>query len=424
MDIQFVTDEPLDSAWVRYRCLNLQEQLAAQGITSSLSQLGQINRLVLTGDVLVLYRVRLRERTQHLVEAARAAGLAVVYATDDLMFAPDAYVKAFLDHTGRSHSEPPPPGVSVWDYCRNYLDSRRQAMLLCDGVVVSTEYLAARVRAVGKPAFIIRNGLAEEMEASARAVLRDRSLTGGRVMVGYLSGTATHDQDFGEIEGILRRVLRRHRHVYFTAVGPVDLPTGWRRFGSRVRRLPLVPWRDLPSLIAELDINLAPLDMLQSFNHAKSEVKWLEAGAVGVATLASATAGFREAVRHGDTGLLANTPEDWERFLEELVTQPELRARLGMAARREVEQKYTLKAYAPTTAAVFTEIAHAYARHPAGGAGAPPRPREISFPPARPPLGLIARVRRVAGQTGRNVKRLLNPFFWERVLRRWEGRGD
>jgi glycosyltransferase involved in cell wall biosynthesis len=239
-------------------------------------------------------------------------------------------------------------------------------------------------------------------------------------MLGYLSGTDTHDHDFGAVAEAVGAVMRRHDHVYLTVIGPLELPALLSAFGTRVRRCPFLAWQSLPHAIAQLDVNLAPLDLLQPFNHAKSEVKWLEAAALGVVTIASRAQGLGEAVRHGETGLLANTPAEWDRMLEDLVTQPELRARLGEAARREVEQRYRIKALGPKTAQTFMDIAQHYTRF----SETPSEPVVVSLPRRSRRLPLAGRLRRVAGQTVRNVKRLLNPFFWERVLDRWEGKSE
>ncbi len=417
MEIHFLTDEPLDSAWVRYRCVHLQEQLASQGITASLDHVATARSVSLPGEVVVLFRTAYGERIQRVVDVCRARGKAVVFGTDDLLFTFDFVWKQLQDQKA-SRPEGRGQPIAADDYWHAYMQRRRETLLRCDGALVSTEFLAARVRALGKPAWVVRNGLSAEMERQAREVGRDRDGTGGRVMLGYLAGTATHDYDFGEIAGVVAGLMRRHPHVYLTVVGPVNVPGCLEEFGTRVRRCPLLAWRHLPGVLGNLDINLAPLDMLTLFNHAKSEVKWLEAAAVGVVTVASRTAGFSEAVRHGETGLLAGTPAEWERMLEDLVTQPELRARLGSAARREAEQRYTVKAQGPQTAQVFAEIAQASGRVPGGDGPGP----VVHLPPAAGRrLGLRARLGRVIGQTARNVKRLLNPFFWERVLRRWEG---
>ena len=65
------------------------------------------------------------------------------------------------------------------------------------------------------------------------------------------------------------------------------------------------PGSSCPALLRDLDVNLAPLAPGSRFNEAKSAIKWLEAALVETPTVATPTEPFREAIDHGDTGLLA-----------------------------------------------------------------------------------------------------------------------
>lgn len=73
---------------------------------------------------------------------------------------------------------------------------------------------------------------------------------------------------------------------------------------------PFVDWKKLPSLIAEVDINLAPLEQ-SIFNEAKSENKWVEAALVKVPTVASNVGAFQRMIVSGETGILCDTEEEW-----------------------------------------------------------------------------------------------------------------
>jgi glycosyltransferase involved in cell wall biosynthesis len=66
----------------------------------------------------------------------------------------------------------------------------------------------------------------------------------------------------------------------------------------------------------------------------------LEALALGRAVLASDIEGNRSLVEHEATGLLFRTVEELATQAERLVVNADLRARLGAAGRRRVEQEY------------------------------------------------------------------------------------
>src|SRR5207253_2012078 len=109
----------------------------------------------------------------------------------------------------------------------------------------------------------------------------------------------------------------------------------------------LVPWRHLADLLAEVDINLAPLEANNPFTDAKSCLKYLEAALVGVPTVASARSDFVRAIRHGENGLLAESSDDWKESLRKLIESPMLRAEIGLAARDDVRRFHTTAARAP-----------------------------------------------------------------------------
>lgn len=71
----------------------------------------------------------------------------------------------------------------------------------------------------------------------------------------------------------------------------------------------------------------------------------LEAMACGLPVVATAAGGLREVVEHGKTGLLVppGDPAALLRALERVGTEPELNARMGSAARRRVEEHFSLE---------------------------------------------------------------------------------
>src|SRR5262249_2125519 len=105
--------------------------------------------------------------------------------------------------------------------------------------------------------------------------------------------------------------------------------------------VPFMPWYELPRALASLDINLAPLEKHNPFCNAKSELKYLEAAAVGVPTIASRWGAYATVIQSSETGFLAATPAEWYDALERLVTDQALRRTMGERARTDVLCRYT-----------------------------------------------------------------------------------
>ena len=57
-------------------------------------------------------------------------------------------------------------------------------------------YLANAVRLLGKPGYVHRNAFSLEMLALLRACVSLAEIDPNKIVIGYASGTPTHDQDF------------------------------------------------------------------------------------------------------------------------------------------------------------------------------------------------------------------------------------
>ena len=95
----------------------------------------------------------------------------------------------------------------------------------------------------------------------------------------------------------------------------------------------------MPKYISSVDINIAPIEE-NIFNSAKSENKWVEAALVKVPTVASNFGIFKKAIKHGETGLLCSTKEEWYRELKTLLLDENLRNNIGKNAFEICKNEY------------------------------------------------------------------------------------
>ena len=285
----------------------------------------------LNHDIIIFHQAVLDEHVERIVERARATGCILVYDMDDLTVGAD-----FVRHQAYKHGFDAKQMLALVETTR-----RREALLrLCDACLVSTDYLATVVAAYVPKPYILRNALGRRDLEIAATVTRHAVAADGRVVLGYMSGTASHNYDFAEIANVLGQIMERYPQVYLQVTGPLEIPKTLDRFGHRVRQLPIVPWEYLYGIIASVDINLAPLELGEPFCMAKSEVKYMEAGLVGVPTIASSIGAFQYAIHSGENGLLANTAAEWLQALEHLIKAPDLIMSLGKAAREDVLERY------------------------------------------------------------------------------------
>lgn len=380
----------IDGFCHRYAVLHWAEQLATQDVASTV-RAHTDPRLawdLATHDVLVLYRVPDGAFVRHILAQARTLGRPAVFAVDDLIVDP-------------ALTDPPPIRGRDADERRLWHDGvarYRRTLEACDAFLATSAPLQATGDAAGTRSYLHRAGLSAReiaLGAAARGTSAPRERAVG-VRLGYFSGTATHDADLATIAPALRAVLQRHPTARLVVVGPVALAPVLDDCAAQIERAPLVAWPELPARIAEVDVNLAPLVWRDPFVAAKGAVKYLEAAAVGVPTVASPTDAYRDAIRDGETGLLASDVAEWEVALAALIADAARRRRLGDAARADVALRFSPAAQGAALHAILADVV---AQHrPAAVPAAPP--------PTEPPrlADEVALARRFPGEVARAAR--------------------
>ena len=318
----------IDGAPLRYRAWLPAEALGLLGVTAAVRHYRdpEVSELADAADLVVVYRVPATVQVLATIARIRARETPVLFDVDDLIFDPDI--------------APEIPALQILpeveaDLWLDGVHRYRTTLESCDGFIGSTDMLVQHAAAVsGLPAARFDNGVGLLLARRADRAIR-RARRPGPVRIGYLSGTTTHDQDWFYVEPAVREVLEAHPDVELWLGGHLPETPSLAPFGARVRRLPLVPWLELPEVLRDLDINLAPLAPDSRFNEAKSAIKWLEAALSGTVTVASPTAPFVDAVAHGDNGVLAASVDEWTKALDGLVADDAERRRLAGRARRD-----------------------------------------------------------------------------------------
>jgi glycosyltransferase involved in cell wall biosynthesis len=316
----------------RYRCLHLRQQLDLYGMPSCALRFDEVSpSAVRRHKAVILHRVPFDKHIDKLILQARRQGNLSLFDTDDLVFegsACDVMCPPLAENTVRAalHRD------ETARYCR--------MMELADAVLVSTGFLARQATRFGKRAHVHRNAFSLEMLALSERAYEQCEVSDQRLVIGYASGTPTHDRDFQEAKPALRHTLSKYPHTELWLIGHVDPGPDWGVASDRIKQLAFVPWQRLPGLLARFDINIAPLEANNPFCQAKSEVKYIEAGLVRVPTVASRTDAFEYAIRSAENGLLVDGHQDWVGALERLVEDAPFRREMGERAYADVLRRY------------------------------------------------------------------------------------
>lgn len=315
----------------RYRVDHQIEQLESYGISCD-----KVDYDKLTLDKVkyfrgfVFYRCPILPVIEEFIKVAKENNKTCFYDIDDLVFDLEhTKMIKFLDTMSKEERDLYNDGVIRMG----------KTLDLCEYGIASTTRLQTEMGKHLKEVYVNRNVASEEMVKYSEIALNEVKKDSDKIVIGYLSGSITHNDDFKLIMPTVIKLLKKYDNVYLQIVGLLDLPDEMQEVKDKVLTSPFIDWKELPKLIRSIDINLAPLEDT-IFNEAKSENKWTEAALVKIPTVASNVGAFKDAIENGKTGLLCNDERDWEESLINLIENKEEREKIATNAYEEVMNKH------------------------------------------------------------------------------------
>lgn len=224
-------------------------------------------------------------------------------------------------------------------------DKTRALFRLVDCVVAGNSWLRDTAIAAGAP----RAVTLEVAEDTRRIPMHAPHTNNGTITIGWLGSPSTVKY-LRVIEPVLQDIARRYPQVR------------WEIMGGNDFRMDGVDWQlydwslegELAAL-ARFDIGLMPLPP-EDWAKGKSGGKARTYMAAGIVPVVSAIGYNLELIRHGETGFLCETPEDWERHLTRAIEDATLRQRVALAARADVEHRFDPAGIAAEMARVLREV--------------------------------------------------------------------
>jgi len=331
-DILFVTGGVGDSA--RYRNLNVAEELELQGFRCSITIQDNpwLARYADKFKIFIFHRVLFTPSVEKLIMKIKTQGKEIIFETDDLVYDPQYFQD--MDYFKKINSLE-----------KKLYEKGVGGEILLDSYVkictTTTSYLADRLREKGKKVFIVSNKLSQkDVKIANKLQIINHKFQSDKIRIGYFSGTISHNKDFATINDALLIIMEKHSNVELVLVGPLDVENKLNKFSDRIKQFPYVPREKHFKNIANVDINIVPLEN-NPFCEAKSELKFFEAGIVGVPTVAIANKTYSEAISDGVDGFVAKNTDEWVDKLNKLITDKNLRRKMGEKAREKAFGLYT-----------------------------------------------------------------------------------
>lgn len=265
------------------------------------------------------------------INAWRARGIKVVFEVDDYLHG----IQQLPDHDFRD------------DFKGQELRKLELNMRACDAMICATPFIADQYRRFNAHTFVCRNGL----DLARYQLTRPSRET---VAIGWAGGT-------GHIRAVVpwwKRavvpVMEAREHTCAVSIGMNFAKPIADMFGeSRAIHVPFTLIDSYPAAMTLLDIAIAPAGD-NDFFRGKSDLRWLEAGALGIPIVADpAVYGL---IEDGVTGFTASTAEEAREKLLRLVDDEKLRREVGENARSYVQSERNMGVMADQWRSALTRI--------------------------------------------------------------------
>lgn len=173
---------------------------------------------------------------------------------------------------------------------------------------------------------------------------------GGNICVGW-SGSFTTIAHLNLLRGVLREIFSKYK-VDIKVIGSKD-------FSIEGVPIEAKDW-NLASEIDDLscfDIGLMPLPD-DEWGRGKCALKALQYMALGIAPVCSPVGVNREIIQDGINGFLCASEAEWIDKISLLIKDRKLRLDMGQAARKTVEERYSVKINAPKFLEILEKVYH------------------------------------------------------------------
>lgn len=278
------------------------------------------------------YRLKCTDVTQMLRYEARRLRLPILYDLDDPLFSVSAY-----GTYGNMNAVDPALKSHFVNEAPKYLDMMNGA----DALSVSTPGMIAHAALYSpRPVYLRRNFAdGQTLDQGAKAMNAEQ-IEDGRFRVAFASGSQGHEADLEEIIKELSTFVLADPKRRLMVMGHIDPKALPGELNGQIERYRFSDYGQYLATLAQADCAVMPLGE-DAFNGCKSAVRVLDAAAVGVPSVVGTVGDLAAVVRHGETGLIAQRPSDWGGALEVLANDPSQTRQMGLAARKDVETRWS-----------------------------------------------------------------------------------
>lgn len=284
-----------------------------------------------------------------MVKECQAQGAKVIWEADDALL--DTYGKErknLMHHSAKAR--------------QNTIDT----IAACDAVTVTNEKLAKNyARFTDKEVYVLPNYVDYEWYGENGVDIVRNS---DEIRLGWF-GSRGHLEDLKMVTPAIKILLERYPRLKFVYCGFggmssdkkvteigwgedvfKDLPRDRREYHIGV---PEEFW-PMKHRMLDYDIGICPL-IDDEFNWCKTPIKWKEYAILGTPSVCS-PALYSPYVNHGKDGYIADTVEDWVKYLSLLIEDAEHRTRMGKTAQERIKKEFNIDNHWEKWLEVYKEV--------------------------------------------------------------------
>jgi glycosyltransferase involved in cell wall biosynthesis len=210
---------------------------------------------------------------------------------------------------------------------------------LSTSVTVGNSYLAEYARQFNKNVFVIPTSIDTNIYQPV-----EKNLKKDKLVVGW-TGSSTSQYHLEAFEPLLDELLQRY-NVELRVISDrkpdfKKIDCNWQTWSSEKE----------VEITSQIDIGIMPIPD-DNWSKGKCAAKALQYMALGIPAVCSDVGANKDVIDHGVNGFLAETKDDWLKYLGVLINNANIREKFGIQARETVVTKYSMK----KCAELFAEV--------------------------------------------------------------------
>lgn len=212
-------------------------------------------------------------------------------------------------------------------------------------VITCTPYLDEFVRKYNSNTTDISSTVDTDRYAPINKYSNDKPITLG------WSGSVTTIKYFHLLKDVLLDITKKYP-IRIIVMGTSELHIE----GLNIETIPWTEANEIKTL-QKFDIGLYPLPD-EEWVLGKSGLKAIQYMALGIPTIAYAIGANYRVIDNNENGFLVKTHDEWVERISMLIDNPELRKKIGLKARKKVENEFSVEANEKKYLSIFEKLIH------------------------------------------------------------------